>query len=124
MGCIRVLHICHSIADIIIIATEHTLHQNLSIYQEWSDGNLQANKTQQRQRCSLEVYAGFPASNSQHHDALLLHAKSCQVSFSDEGQACDIEKDNIGRHSPTREQMRTQPEYEVINLRDSEVSDM
>ena len=50
-----------------------------------------------------------------HYDAILLYAKS--------GQVCDQDKDDLGRHSFTREQMTEQNDYEVIGSKeDSDIT--
>ena len=45
-----------------------------------------------------------------HYDAILQFAPS--------GQVCDQDKGDLGRHSPTREQMTQQHKCEVIHLTD------
>ena len=46
------------------------------------------------------------------------------LSFSGVGQTCDESEDDVGRHSSASHQMKTHPEHDVIDLTDSEVSNI
>ena len=108
-GCLKLGNYCDSIVDILVIATTHVLHLNLSIYLEGPDGNLQVREQTSDSRgraFHLKFTKNTQNPNYNHYGVILLYENSSQT--------CDQDKDDLGRHIPTREQMTRQHEYEVI----------
>ena len=93
-----------SIVDIIITGTTNTLHLNLPFYQEGPDGNIHLTEPSSHSK-GRDVYLSFMngPQNTTHkpYNAMLLHVKFSQLSFSGNEQACDRGKDDVGRQIPT-----------------------
>ena len=109
-GYLKLGNFCDSIIDVIIIVAEHAVHLNLSIYEEGPDGNLQAIE-QTSNSGGRDVHFKFiqDPKNPTHncYYAIFLYAKSSWV--------CDHNEDDLGRHIPTREQITTPHEYEILD---------